>query len=120
MRKPISRPMHGFTDYPYVAAVSSAPELFGFADEEAAARLCRVLSGGILVSSVLTRAEWGFVRVVPYRTHLALDVLVSAGVLAAPWLLGFAGNARARNTFIAMGAFGLMAGLLSRPEELPE
>ena len=39
---------------------------------------------------------------------------------AAPWLLGFAGNARARNTFIAMGAFGLMAGLLSRPEELPE
>ena len=120
MNRPISRPMHGFADYPYVAAVSSAPKLFGFEDEVVAARLCRVLSGGVLLSSVLTRAEWGFVRVVPYRTHLMLDMLVSAGTLAAPWLLGFAGHSRARNTFLAMGGFGLLAGLLSRPEEMPE
>ena len=120
MSKPISRPMHGFTDYPYVAAVSSAPELFGFEDEAAAVRMCRVLSGGILVSSILTRAEWGFVRVMPYKTHLVLDVLGGATALAAPWLMGFSGNKRARNTFIAIGAFGLMAGLLSRPEEMPE
>lgn len=118
MTKPISRPAHGFTDYPYVAAVSSAPTLFGFEDEPNAAMLCRVLSSGILVSSILTRAEWGFVRVMPYRAHLALDTLGGVMGLAAPWLFGFSENKRARNTFLVMGAFGLMAGLLSEPEEM--
>ena len=119
MNKPISRVWHGIlTDYPYIATVSSAPKLFGFQDEPAAAMLCRVLSGTILLSSFLTRAEWGWARVMPYKWHLILDTLGGVTALTAPWALGFSGNARARNTFIAMGIFGLIAGLLSQPEEM--
>ena len=118
MFKPISRPMHGYTDYNYVATVSIAPEMMGFTDEEMATRLCRMLSSTIFVSSLFTRAEWGMVRVMPYTAHLIADTAGGALALSAPWLFGFAGNPRARNTFIAMGLFGLMAGLLSQPEEM--
>ena len=120
MKKPISRRQHAATDYSYIPLVSLAPGLAGFEDDEpTAARLCRVASGAIAVSSLLTRAEWGTVKVMPYRAHLAVDAALGAFALAAPWLFGFAGNPRARNTFLAMGAAGLSAGLLSRPSEMP-
>ena len=120
MEQPLSRPMHGIlTDYPYIATVSSAPTLFGFEDEKAAVAATRFFSGTILASSILTRAEWGWLRVMPYKAHLALDVMGGMGALAAPWVLGFSKNEKARNTFIAMGIFGILAGTLSRPEEMP-
>ena len=118
MTRPISRPMHGLlTDYPYVALVALAPETVGFGGTPA--RLCRLLSGGILGSSLLTRAEWGLFRTMPYRAHLAADAAVGAFALAAPWLLGFSADRSARTTFLVMGAFGLAAGLLSQPDEMP-
>ncbi|RZK27611.1 MAG: hypothetical protein EOO63_13035 [Hymenobacter sp.] len=120
MDKPISRRQHAFTDYSYVPLVASAPDLVGFTEEKTATTLCHVLSTSILVSSLFTRAEWGPIRVLPYKTHLLLDTLGGATALTAPWVFGFAKNKKARNTFLAMGIFGLIAGLLSKPEEMPE
>ncbi len=118
MKKPISRQMHGLlTDYPYMALVSSAPNLAGFKDEKTAALLCRALSGTIMLSSFLTRAEWGIAKVMPYKLHLMLDTLGGLTALTAPWLFGFSNNSRARNTFLLMGVFGLIAGNLSQPDE---
>lgn len=121
MNKPLSRQMHGLvTDYPYVALVSTAPETAGFADEKTATTLCRVLAGGIFVGSLLTRAEWGAFRVLPFRAHLAFDVANGVFAASAPFLFGFSGNARARNAFLAAGAFGIAAGLLTQPDEMPD
>lgn len=119
MAKPISRPPHGFTDYNYIALVTGGPRLFGFQDESKAVLMTRILPATVLASSILTRAEWGFVRVLPYKTHLLLDILGGLFALSAPWLLGFSGNARARNAFLLFGLFGVLAGTLSEPEELP-
>lgn len=127
MDQPISRPMHGvLADYPYLLAVSTAPETVGFAeDSPTATALCRAIGGGVLATSLLTRAEWGVVRVLPYKAHLAkahlaIDLGTSLFALAAPWLFGFAKNEKARNTFLAMGAVGLVAGALCKPEEMPD
>ena len=120
MTKPISRPWHGLTDYNYVAVVSAAPKEFGFEDEKKAVLMTRVLAAAILVSSIFTRAEWGFVRVMPYKMHLLLDTMGAGLALSAPWLFGFAGNAKARNAFIAFGIFGILAGTLSQPDEMPD
>ena len=120
MNQPISRTQHGFTDYSYIPTVAAAPELVGFTEEKTATTLCRVLAGNILLTSLFTRAEWGLVRVLPFKAHLVADAVVGAFAASAPWLFGFAENKRARNTFLVIGAFGLMAGLLSRPEEMPE
>ena len=119
MSKPISRPWHGLTDYNYIAVVSASPKEFGFKDEKNAVLLTRVLTTTILVSSIFTRAEWGFLRVMPYKTHLVLDALGGTLALGAPWLFGFSGNAKARNAFIAFGVFGILAGTLSKPDEMP-
>lgn len=119
MNKPISRAQHGLADYSYIPLVAVAPDLMHFEEEKTATTLCQVLSGGVLLSSLLTRAEWGLAPVIPFKAHLAADWVVGAFTLGAPWLFGFAGHKRARNTFLAMGAFGLIATFLTRPEEMP-
>jgi len=120
MNKPITRVQHGFTDYSYIPLVASAPRLVGFSHNKTATTLCYVLSSTILASSLMTRAEWGAFKVMPYKAHLVLDVVGGLAGLSAPWLFGFAKNRRARNTFLAAGVFGLLAGLLSKPEEMPQ
>ncbi|MCU1288466.1 MAG: hypothetical protein JWN60_695 [Acidobacteria bacterium] len=113
--------MHGLlTDYPYVAFVSIAPETLGFTEEKRAKTLCRFVSSGILASSFLTRAEWGLIPAISYKTHLALDVANGLFAASAPWLFGFSRNKRARNTFLAMGIVGILAGTLSKSNEMTE
>ncbi|ADB40186.1 SPW repeat domain-containing protein [Spirosoma linguale] len=118
MEQPISRKQHGIADYGYVPLVAAAPSLLGFDDEPTATRLARIISGGVLATSLLTRYELGLWKVIPFKAHLVADAAVSAFSLAAPWLLGFSKNKRARNTFLAIGAFGTVVGLLSKPEEM--
>ncbi|MCR5888286.1 hypothetical protein LRS06_11020 [Hymenobacter sp. J193] len=120
MQQPISRRQHVIADYSFVTAAAAAPSAAGFAQDATPTTLSYVLSGTALASSLLTRAEWGAVRVMPYKMHLALDAVSSLTALSAPWVFGFARNTRARNAFLAMGVFGLIATVLSRPEEMPK
>ena len=120
MEKPITRQMHGFADYSYIPAVTAAPELVGFKEEKTAVTLCRILGGSLLLSALLTRAEWGAVKVIPFKAHLALDVAAGLFTAGAPWLFKFSQNAKARNTFIAFGLTSVVAGSLTQPEEMPE
>jgi hypothetical protein len=116
MTKPISRVQHGFTDYSYIPLVASAPYLFGFEDNKTATTLSYVLSSNILACLLPTRAEWGVLKVIPYKTHLTLDIAAGLTAISAPWLFGFAKDHKARTAFLAAGAFGLLA----KPEEMPE
>lgn len=120
MNKPISREMHGVADYSYAALFAVAPELVGYADDETAARLSRVASGEVLLTSLLTRYELGLVKLIPFKAHLAADVASGLLLAAAPFLFGFSGNRRARNFFVGMGLFSVAAGLLTEPREMPE
>lgn len=123
-KHPIPRRYHWLTDYSYVPSVGLAPELVGFTDHKTATLLARIFSGTILVSSIFTRAEWGVIKTMPYKWHVALDFTAGVAALAMPWVVGFAANRRARTTFLAMGMVGISAGLLSglftRPQEMPE
>lgn len=120
MNKPIPRQLHAVLDYSYAALFSAAPELVGFTNEEVAVRLSRVVSGGVLTTSLLTRYELGLIRVLPFKAHLAADVAVGLLTLGAPFLFGFSGNKKARNFFVGLGAFSIMAGLLTEPKEMDE
>lgn len=118
MKKLISRQTHSVIDYTYAALVSSSPETVGFRDEETATALCRTLGGGVALSSLMTRYELGLLRVIPFKAHLALDVAAGLFTVAAPWLFGFSRNRTARNTFVAAGAFSVLAGLTTEPKEM--
>jgi hypothetical protein len=119
MRQPISRKQHGIADYTYVPSVLSAPNLARFTDDTTPARLSRAFGATSLVNTLFTRAEWGLVKVMPFKAHLAVDAVSGVAALAAPWLFGFAKDRRARNAFLAMGLTTLVVTLLSRPEEMP-
>jgi len=118
MEKPISRQAHGIIDYAYGAVVAALPELAGFQKEKNAATLCRTLAGGALTYSLLTKAEWGAVKAIPFKTHLLIDSTTSLFALAAPWLLGFSHNKRARNAILAVGLVGLATSLLTERKEM--
>jgi hypothetical protein len=120
MKKPISRQMHAVTDYAYAAFIAAAPELIGYETNETAAGLSRAVGGEVALASLLTRYELGLVPAMSFKTHLMGDVAVGLLTIAAPWLFGFADDARARNTFLGFGAFSVMAGLLTQPDEMRE
>jgi hypothetical protein len=120
MTKPISRQVHGILDYSAAPLVAAAPALIGFSQDKTPSVLSYVLGGGILALTACTRAEWGLVKSVPFKTHLTLDVVTALTSLSAPWLLGFSRNKKARNTFLAIGATLLATGLLSEREEMPK
>lgn len=120
MNKPITRFQHGFADYAYVPTAAAAPELFGFAEEKTASLLARIIGGGVLLSTLMTRAEWGVVKAMPFKAHLAIDVVAGALTMTAPWLFGFADNKNARTAFLALGGISVVAGLITQAEEMPD
>lgn len=118
MKKPISRKTHGAADYAYAALAAALPELANFEEEEKAKILCRIIAGGTLTYTLFTRAEWGVIKLIPFKIHLLTDFTAGIFTLAAPWLFKFAENKNARNTFLALGITSVIASLLTEKEEM--
>lgn len=119
MNKPISRPLHGFLDYGYAAAITAAPEVLGFVDEaETATFACRILGIGTVLAAVFTRYELGVVRVMPFKMHLLGDLLTGISALVLPFALKFSDKGRARNTFLGFGVLALVVSFLTSSEEM--
>ena len=73
------------------AALIVAPWLFGFADEGGGAVMVPIYVGiFILLSELTTTSPVSFVKLVPMRFHIIMDVLTGLFLLASPWLFGFA------------------------------
>ncbi|MGI4022432.1 MAG: SPW repeat domain-containing protein [Janthinobacterium lividum] len=118
MKKPISRKVHGGADYAYAALTAALPELVGFEGEEKAKLLARIISGGTFAYTLLTHAEWGLLKVIPFKIHLITDFTAGVFAISAPWIFKFAENKKARNTFLALGLTSVVASLLTQPEEM--
>ncbi len=96
-------------------ALLAAPKLFGLDDEPRASSVLRMAGGGALAYSMLTNYEFGLVRVLPMRAHLALDAASGAFLASSPWLLGFAKNGpRYWVPHALMGAGEVLAALTTR------
>lgn len=109
----ITRKQHGIADYAYAPLVWMAPKLVGFNMQPEANLACKTAAAGALTYALITKAEWGAVKLLPYKAHLAIDLAVGAASVAAPWVLGFEHNKKARNTLLIMGAVTLAVGILS-------
>lgn len=109
----IKRWQHGIADYAYAPLVWMAPKIAGFELQPQAVLACKAAAAGALTYTLFTDAEWGVVKLIPYKAHLVVDLSVGVLSVAAPWLLGFAKNKAARNTLLVMGAVTLTVGILS-------
>jgi hypothetical protein len=96
-------------------ALLAAPRLLGLEKESRAASVLRMAGGGALAYSMLTDYEFGLVKVLPMRAHLAMDAASGALLASSPWLLGFAKNGpRYWVPHALMGAGEVFAALMSR------
>lgn len=121
MRKPISRMQHGIADWLLVPVIAASPYLVGFANVSIARSLAWICAVAVLLNIIITRAEWGVIRISPYKVHLMADAGLGLLALAAPFIFRFAEVPAARNTFLILGAGVLVAStVLSRPEEMSE
>lgn len=113
---PITRKHHAIADYGYIAAAAAAPRALRFMGNEKAALISEGLSCAVLGQSLMTRSEWGLLKLIPFKTHLAMDYGIGAFTMSAPWLFGFSHDKSARNSFLAIGAMGLLAAVLTKSD----
>jgi hypothetical protein len=102
MKRPISPRMHGVLDYSTLLATAAAARLLDFSRPAARTALGWVAAYGAL--SALTDYPLAVKRAVPFRAHGAVDAGLAVLLPAAPWILGFARDRRARNFFLGLTA----------------
>ena len=109
----IKKNEHGVADYIYVPVVWMAPKILGFSADTKTANLCRAFAGTALGYTLFTKAKWGVVKLIPYKTHAAIDLASGVAALAVSQSAITASNKQARKTFALMGIVGITVGILS-------
>jgi len=110
----IPRPLHAVLDYLWGIAFTFAPEVGGFEKNNAANAYSKARGMSMIGISLLTRYELGLIRIIPFNAHLLSDFAGALFGFAAPWLLGFDKDTKARNASLGFSAFEMMAVLLSK------
>lgn len=80
--------VHGFFDYLVGFGTIAMPRLLGFADNTKVRLAVQIPAFTLLGYSLFTNYRWGLFRVIPFASHLMLDLLSGITVLALPRLLG--------------------------------
>ena len=99
--KILSPKVHGILDYVVVIAFAGAPAALGLAG--AAALLSRGLAGVHLALTLLTAFPLGAIKLIPFKVHGWIELIVGPTLLAVPWVLGFGHDPVARNFYIGAG-----------------
>ena len=110
MRKPISPTVHGVMDYLSVPLLLLAPQVFGFAGK--GAQITSTAAGVVLAYSAVTAYRLGIVKMISFRVHGAIDLVLGIAFIAAHFfaahsVLGLDNVGTARN-FFALYGFALV------------
>ncbi len=110
----LSTRVHGIMDYAMGILLLASPYLFGFATGGVKQWLPMILGVAMIGMSLLTRYEWGAVRVIPMPLHLTIDGLSGALLAVSPWLFGFAREVYLPH--LLFGLFSVVASFITRTE----
>ncbi|KIC27779.1 SPW repeat domain-containing protein [Leisingera sp. ANG-M6] len=113
----VTRTIHAYLDYPVAIALMGLPFLLGLGESNPLALWLSVATGiAAFALTVLTDHHLGLIRVLPYKLHLTVDLIVGLTFLAAPFVFGFAGLDAA---FYWLNGAAVVAVIsLSAPEEV--
>lgn len=81
----------------------AAPWLFGFRKNRSATINSVASGAAILGLSLMTRYPLGAAKLIPFPVHGAIETAAGVATSAAPWLMGFSRNDRARWTHLVSG-----------------
>jgi hypothetical protein len=87
--KVIPRKTHALLDYIVGFILIVSPWLFGFADGGNETWVFVALGAGTILYSILTDYELGALRIIPFKVHLAIDMLNGVFLALSPWIFGF-------------------------------
>jgi len=108
--------VHGLLDYAAAAGLIVLPFLLDLGSTSSLALWLSVAGGvGLIAYSLLTDYAFGAVRVVPFRAHLALDLLAAVAFFVAPLLFGWGGLTL--GYYLVMSAGVLVVVALTRTGE---
>ena len=114
-RGPISPRVHGTLDYLLAATLIVVPLAVHFHDTTATV-LMLVLGGAATLLAIGTNWSTGIIRVLPPVLHGVADIGATIVLIVAPFVLGFSDHTVATVLYVAIGAGGLGATLLTRFE----
>ncbi len=107
--------LHGVLDYLAAGALMVLPFLLGFDGIE---RWLSVAGGaGLILYSLATDYTFGVIKLVPFDTHLLLDLTAAGAFVAAPFALGFGMAATIYYPVMAAGV--IVVVLCSARDRLP-
>lgn len=88
----VTKQIHAYLDYPVALALIGLPFILGLGESNPLAFHLSVITGvAALILTILTDHQFGLVKVIPYKIHLLVDLLVGLTFVAAPFILGFEG-----------------------------
>jgi len=87
-----SQKFHAYIDYPVALGLIAMPFLLGIGSSNPIAMYLSVATGvAAFILTFITNHETGVIKVLPYKMHLAVDFMVGAVFVIAPFVLGFKG-----------------------------
>jgi len=101
-------------DYALGAAAFAAPYMFRFSRYSTPTMVSRGIGLYALTSALTTKNGGGVLKAVPWNTHLKMDVAMNTLAWAAPFILGFRTNKRARRAILGLAAIQSVVWLLSK------
>lgn len=88
----VTKQIHAYLDYPVAIALIGLPFLLALGSSNPIAFQLSVATGvAALILTILTDHQLGLVRVIPYKIHLIVDLLVGLTFVAAPFIFSFEG-----------------------------
>ena len=106
----LSTSIHGIADYAVGLVVLLLPYFYDMHGTPKAILL--LLGGSALVYSLLTDYEFGLLPIIPFRSHLALDMLFAALMIAASMLVSFPQSSRV--VVAGLGVLAILVVVLTR------
>jgi hypothetical protein len=85
MKKIISTRLHGILDY-LSGFILILPWIVNFYEEGTDTWILAMVGMFTIIMSMLTNYEFGLVKLVPMRLHLAIDVLTALFLIALPFM----------------------------------
>lgn len=99
----LSPKAHGVLDYVGCGVLAAAALVFMAEVAPTAATLSWVIAGGVLLLGLLTRYPVGVFKLIPFRIHGVLEVIVAPLLVILPWIAHFEEAPVARTFFVLAG-----------------
>jgi hypothetical protein len=103
--------LHGIIDYIVVIFLWLSPTLFGLS--EFVSTLTYGLGAIHLGLTIFTDFQYGLVKVIPFRLHGWIELIVSLALIGSPWIFGFDENVTDKFFYIIFGVTVFVTWLIT-------